>query len=140
MAKTAQQVSTKFAERAANATGEYVEGAKTTDKDQSAAAIAAKDVYRTALAESFTRGSYEKGLQKSGKVGWLKGVEDKGAVRFGEGARASADKYATESGRYDGARQAARSLPRGVKGSEANFARSKAVGKALRDLKVGSSK
>jgi hypothetical protein len=135
--KTASQSAQKFVERAGAASGDYVSGAQQTSKDQASAAIAAKANYQAGLQASFTRGAYEKGLQASGKSGWLKGVTEKGANRFAEGVASGSSKYATNSGKYDSARSAADSLPRGPKGSEQNFTRSKAVGQALRALKVG---
>lgn len=135
--KTASQSQAKFVERASAASGDYVSGAQQTSKDQSAAAIAAAPNYAAGVQAAITRGAYAKGLQKSGKAGWLKGVTEKGANRFAEGVSSGAAKYAQNSGVYDSARGAATSLPRGPKGSEQNFARSKAVGQALRALKVG---
>jgi len=137
--KSAQQVAEKFVTRAGAASGDYVSGAEQTSKDQSAAAIASKAVYQQALTASFSRGSYEKGLAKSGKSGWLAGVRSKGQDRFGTGVAASASKYATESAKFDGARGAANNLPRGVKGSPTNLARVTAVVNALRAAKTGSS-
>lgn len=136
--KSAAQSAQKFVERASVASGDYVEGAQQTQKDQAAAAIAAKGNYAAGVQAAITRGAYERGLQESGKAGWLEGVTKKGANRFAEGVASGASKYATNSGKYDGARAAAVSLPRGPKGSEANFARSKAVGMALRKQKVGA--
>lgn len=135
--KSAGQSAKKFVERASAASGDYVTGAETTSKDQAAAAINAKANYQAGLTASFARGAYEKGLSASGKSGWLKGIKDKGGNRFAEGVASGADKYAQNSAKYDGARGAANSLPRGPKGSEANFARAKAVGQALRAAKVG---
>ncbi len=137
--KTASQVAQKYADRATNAAGDYVAGAQATTKDQAAAAIASKEIYKQALNASFGRGSYEKGLGKSGKAGWLRGVVEKGGERFGSGAAAAAGKYAAESGRFDNARGAANSMPRGLKGSETNLSRVKAVVMALRAAKVGSA-
>ena len=137
--KAAQSVATKFVQRASNASGDYVDGAKNTGKDQAANAIAGKDNYQKSLTASFARGSYEKGLQKSGKTGWLDGVTKKGANRFADGVSVSASKYATNSGAYDGARNAASSMPRGLKGSQTNLDRVKAVVGALRTAKVGSA-
>lgn len=136
--KTAQASSQKFVERAGAATGDYVSGAQQTTKDQSANAIAAKANYAAGIQASIARGAYEKGLSASGKAGWLKGVTEKGQNRFAEGVASGAAKYATNSGKYDSARATADSLPRGPKGSEANFARAKAVGQALRKVKVGA--
>ena len=138
MAKSAAESAQKFVERAGAASGDYVQGAQSTTKDQAAAAIAGKANWQAGIQAAITAGRYEKGLQASGKQGWLKGVTDKGANRFAEGVASGASKYATNSGKYDNARSAAVSLPRGPKGSEQNFARSKAVGQALRKQKVGA--
>lgn len=134
--KTASQSAQKFVERASSASSDYVAGAQSTTKDQSARAIASKAIYQTALTASFTRNSYEKGLQRSGKAGWLEGVTKKGGERYAGGVAVSASKYATNSGKFDGARQAADNLPRGVKGSETNLARVKAVVSALHSAKI----
>lgn len=137
--KSAQSVAEKFVTRAGAATQDYVNGAQQTSKDQAASAIAAKEIYKQALTASFARGSYEKGLSKSGKAGWAHGVATKGAERFGSGVAASSGKYATESGKFDSARNAASSLPRGLKGSATNLARVSAVVNALRTAKTGSN-
>jgi hypothetical protein len=137
--KTAQQVAQKFVDRASAASQDYVKGASSTTKDQAAAAAAAKEIYKQALTASFGRDAYAKGLQKSGKAGWLRGVQEKGGQRYAGGISASAAKYAQESGRFDTARNAANSMPRGLKGSETNLARVKAVVTALRNVKTGGA-
>ena len=139
MAKSAQSVVQKFIERAGAASGDYVKGAQETGKDQAARAIASKANYQQALTASFARGSFEKGLQKSGKSGWLDGVVKKGSMRFAEGVSVSGNKYATNSGKYDSARAASDSMPRGLKGSPSNLAKVAAVVTALRAAKVGSA-
>jgi hypothetical protein len=137
--KTAQQVAEKMVRNAGAASGEYVSGAEQTTKDQSSAAIAAKGNYQAALTASFARGAFEKGLAKSGKAGWLAGVRAKGQDRFATGVAAGGSKYAANSAKYDSARGAAASLPRGVKGSPTNIARVTAVVNALRTTKNGSA-
>lgn len=136
--KPAQQVAEKFVMRASAAAGYYVSGAEKTPKDQSVAAIAAKAIYQQQLTASFSRDSYAKGLGKSGKAGWLTGIRTKGQDRFGSGVAASASRYASESAKFDSARNAAANLPRGVKGSPTNLARVTAVVNALRVAKTGS--
>lgn len=135
--KSASQSQEKYVNRASGASLDYKQGAESTSKDQAQNAIASKDNYVKGVQESITRGAYEKGLGKSGKTKWLKGVQEKGAERYSGGVAAGASAYATNSGKYDTARGAANTLPRGPKGSEANFNRSKAVGQALRAVKVG---
>lgn len=133
--KTASQSAQKFVDRASNASGDYVSGAQQTSKDQSALAVAAAPIYQAALTASFSKNAYAKGLQKSGKTGWLDGITKKGGDRFATGVSASMSKYAQNSAPFDSARNAASSLPRGLKGSETNFARVKAVVTALRTAK-----
>ena len=136
--RTASESAKKFVERAGAASQDYKEGAMNTSKDQAQAAIAGKVNWQAGIQAAIAGGRYEKGLSASGKSGWLKGVTEKGANRFAEGVASGADKYATNSGKYDSARGAANSLPRGPKGSEANFLRSKTVGLALRKQKIGA--
>jgi len=125
--------------RTGAAAGDYVDGARGTDKDQAQRAIAAKTVYQQALTESFGRDAYAKGLGKSGKAGWLSGVEQKGATNYATGASSelARSKYVSNSGRYDTGRRAADSLPRGARGSAGNLQRVAAVANALRAIKVG---
>lgn len=131
MAKTASQVSQKYADRAGAASGDYVSGAQGTSKDQAAAGIAAATIYAQATQASIANGSYAKGLQRSGKAGWIAGITSKGGNRYGEGVSAAAPKYATESGKFDAARSAASSAPRGIKGSPQNLAKVTTVVNAL---------
>lgn len=131
MAKSASQVAEKYATRAAAASGDYVEGARSTTKDQSAAAIAAASIWKQALDASAAAGSFVKGLQRAGKSKWLEGVTSKGGNRYGEGVSQAASDYASESAKFDTARNAANSLPRGLKGSPQNIARVTAVVNAL---------
>lgn len=131
MGKTASQVAEKFATRAAAASGDYVDGAKSTTKDQSAAAIAAATIWKQALDAAAASGSFVKGLQRAGKSKWLDGVSTVGGGRYGEGVAKAAGDYATESAKFDTARNAANSLPRGLKGSPQNISRVTAVVNAL---------
>lgn len=125
--KSAQQSAEKYVARASAASGDYVKGAQETTKDQAAAAIAATAIYNQQMQASITAGRYAKGLQKSGKQGWLTGVVETGGARYGEGVSLAASEYATESARFDGARGAASSMPRGIKGSPQNLQRVAAV-------------
>lgn len=138
MAKPANQAVEKWQSRAGAASQDYVEGARTTDRDQAQRAIAAKTVYQQALTESFGRDAYAKGLSRSGKGGWQAGVEQKGAANYptGVSSELARSKYVTNSGRYDAARRAADSIPRAPRGSAANMQRVAAVATALRAVKV----
>ncbi len=136
--KSAQSVSAKFAERASNASGDYGAGVASATKSQSGAAIAAADIWKQAVSQAANDGRYAKGLQKSGDAAWKKGVAEKGVNRFGEGVSQSAGKYAANSAKFDAARGAAASLPRGLKGSPANLSRVTAVVAAQIAAKKGA--
>lgn len=138
--RSAQQSAEKYVTRAGAAANDYLEGARTTTKDQSTAAIAALPIAQAALVAAFARGAQRAGLQRSGKSGWLTGIERKGADRYATGVEAGKDKYVASSSRFDTARNAAASMPRGLKGSETNYARSKAVGLAERAVALGGAK
>lgn len=137
--KTASQSAEKFVRNAANASQDYVDGASSTTKDQAAAAVAAIPVMKSAILAAIDGGRVAKGLQKSGKQGWLNGVRTKGSERFASGVSAAREKYAANSAPYDGARGASANMPRGPRGSAANFERSKTVGLALNALRVGKT-
>jgi len=134
--RSASQSAQKFVDRASSASSDYVSGAESTSKDQAALAVAAAPIYAQAVQAAISKGSYAKGLQKSGKGAWLAGIKSKGGERFAGGVSASMQKYATNSAPFDSARGAASSLPRGLKGSETNLARVKAVVTALRAAKA----
>ena len=128
----------KYSDRAAAASTDYVEGARSTTRSQSAAAIAGAGNWAAGLQAAIAGKRYEAGLRASGDEGWRRGVEEKGAVRYAGGVASGANKYAQNSGKFDSARGAANGLPRGPKGSEQNYQRSKTVGMALRKLKLGA--
>jgi len=136
--KTASQSVTKWAQRTGAASQDYAAGVRDTDKDQASRAIAAKEIYKAALTESFGRDAYAKGLQRSGNQGWKMGVAEKGAQNFSTGVstQGAQSKYTENSARYDTARMAAEKLPRGPRGSAQNLARVSAVANAMRAVKV----
>ena len=138
MAKSANEAVAKWQNRAGSASGDYVEGARSTDRDQSQRAIAAKAVYQQALTESFGRDAYAKGLSRSGKQGWQAGVEQKGAANYptGVSSELARSKYVANSSKFDSARRAADTLPRGPRGSAGNLQRVAAVANAQRAVKV----
>lgn len=135
--KTAQQVAEKYASRASAASTDYVLGVETTTKDQAARAIASAEIHKQATIAALNEGRYAKGLQRAGNQAWKDGVRKKGGNRYSEGVAGASGKYATNSASYDSARGAAVGLPRGLKGSETNLARVKAVVMALRATKAG---
>jgi hypothetical protein len=138
--KTSSQAGPRWSTRAASAAPDYLAGSQQTTKDQSAAAIAAKGNYAAAITASIARGAFEKGLQRSGKAGWLAGIQQKGEQNFSTGVSTprAQSAYVTNSGKFDSARNAAAGLARGPRGSAGNLQRVTAVANALHAAKVAS--
>ena len=136
--KTASQVSKKWGERASGASGDYVTGAQNTSKDQAALAKEAIPRMKIALNKAIDNGSVARGLDASGKSGWLSGITIKGGNRYSEGVSSATAqaKYSTNSGKFDGARGASDGMPTGDKGSVMNLSKVAAVVNALRKQKM----
>jgi hypothetical protein len=126
----------KFSARAQNAQGDYKTGVMTTTKSQSGAAIAAKDAWAAAVQDAVTRGTYVKGLTKSGDDKWRANASNLGPNRYAQGVANAADAWATGVQPYFAALTGLSLPPRGVKGQ--NIARVQAVDDMLRKIKHGS--
>ena len=139
MARTAAESVDKWVERAGTASDEYLAGARNPARSQSQSAIAAADLALQGIIEAFKSGRWEKGLRESGDAGWLEGIEQKGVTNYltGVSSERAKQKYVTNSGRYDSARNAAAGMARGPKGSAQNLAKVTKVVQALRAAKVG---
>lgn len=135
--KTANQSSEKFATRAGAAVGDYVQGAKGAGEAWKRGAKAAVANHKAAVQEALTNNSYERGIDGASSADYANGVESKGSARYPDGVSGSRAKYEKNSAKFDGARAAAASLPRGPRGSAQNLNRVSAVTTALRKVKTG---
>jgi hypothetical protein len=75
----------KWVNRSSAASGDYVAGARATDKDPTALAIAALPRMKQRVIEAIDSGKVRDGLQRAGRAGWLAGIEGKGATNYGTG-------------------------------------------------------
>jgi hypothetical protein len=131
------RVAEKWARRVAGATTDYDAGITAAGGKWAAAAKAADMNYRTAVTAAAGAGRFAKGVERAGDAKWSRGAKDKGVQRYGPGAQAAQGDFSTAIapvleviGRTD--------LPaRGPRGQESNYARSAAIGKALRAFATG---
>lgn len=72
----------KWATNSAAAGPAYVQGAQNTQKDPTALAAAAVQKWYNGVTASFQAGTFQSGLARSGKQGWLAGVTGKGAQNY----------------------------------------------------------
>lgn len=83
----------KWKTRTSGAAADYAEGARRTEKDPTQLAIAAGPRYIQEVQAAFQSGRWANGLRKSGKAGWLAGVEGKGQQNFANGVNNADDKF-----------------------------------------------
>ena len=134
--KDVTTLSQKFSSRAAAAAPQYVTGVQTTTKSQSGAAIAAAPVWAQAVQNAVTKGTYQKGLAKSGDAKWAANAAAMGATRYPQGVQAAGPAWASGVQPYFTALQGLTLPPRQVKGQ--NIARVQAVDDLLQKIKAGS--
>ncbi len=129
------RVAAKWARRAASASTEYQEGIQSTTADWAGAASAAEGAYKAGVAAAATAGRYGKGVNRAGTQRWKKGALDKGPSRYAQGVGVAEGDYSGQVAPFLEAIGRTDLPPRGPAGSEGNYQRSAAIGKALRQLR-----
>lgn len=131
------EVVEKFVRRAGQATDDYKHGVDTTEKDWSSLTSAAEPSYETGVTQAITDKRFGKGVKKAGTEKWRRGASGKGADRYGPGVRESMDAYQKGVQPYLDELSRLTLRPRGPRGSDGNYQRSKDVGVALHRKRVG---
>ncbi|HEV8585918.1 MAG TPA: hypothetical protein VGT02_13195 [Methylomirabilota bacterium] len=134
------KVAAKWARRVQGATEDYTAGVAGAGGRWAPAAKAGEQNYRTGVTAAAGAGRYGRGIDRVGDGKWHKNAQTKGSQRYGPGAQAAEGDFGTAIGpvlevigRTD--------LPaRGPKGADANYNRSSAVGKALRQFREGRAR
>lgn len=131
------RVAEKWSRRASGASQDYRSGVESTPKSWSAAASAAEANYKAGVIEAANAGRFGAGVKRVGDAKWKNNAAAKGPGRYSEGVTVGAPDFA--SGIAPVLDTIARTdlPPRGPAGTEANYNRSSAIGRALRKLKTG---
>jgi hypothetical protein len=130
-----QNVASKWARRAASASGEYEAGVRGSTKSWAGAAKAGENNYKAAVTAAAGAGRYGKGVDRAGDAKWKRGAIEKGPMRFSQGVGVAEKDYADQMAPYLQAIGSIDLPARGPAGSEGNYARVSAIGKGLRQLK-----
>jgi len=128
----------KFGRRASAATDDYRHGVETTEKDWAGLTAAAEPTYEVGVTDAMARKSFGKGVKKAGTPKWRAGASGKGADRYAPGVRGALDAYQRGVAPYLEELSRLNLRPRGPRGSDSNYQRSKDVGQALHKKRVGS--
>jgi hypothetical protein len=132
------KVGAKWKGNTSRAGDNYASGVNDPKKDWGKETAASEKNYEAGVQAGISRKAFGKGVVKAGTESWKKGAIEKGVTRFPEGVQKSGDNYEQGFAPYHAVIEALSLPPRGPKGSDANFERVKAVGKALHQKKIGS--
>jgi len=125
----------KWNRRASSASGEYEQGVNAATGWQAATAAAERN-FEAGVQAAIGAKRFGKGVARVGDAGWKKATVAKGPPRFAQGVSVAEGDYASQVGPYLEAIGRTDLPPRGPVGSDGNFNRVMAIGKALRALKV----
>lgn len=127
--------SAKWKTRATAAAPDFKAGVQNPRRDWAAATKGAEAAYTAGVQAAITNKSFSKGVDHAGTDKWQRNASTKGADRYAAGVSASGDNYKNGFAPYASALANVNLPPRGAKGSDANYNRSKAVGQALHTTK-----
>ena len=135
--KSGSVVSSRWAKRAAAASGDYRDGVNSTGKSWAGAAKAAEASWMAGITEANGRKAFSKGVDTAGDKKWKNNTLQKGPGRYAEGVGVGEGEY--QKGVQPFLDVASRTdLPQpGPRGSEQNYQRSTLMAKAFRAYKVG---
>jgi len=126
----------KWKGNTAKAAGNYADGVKDPKKDWGKNTADSEKNYEAGVTAAISRKAFGKGVKNAGTEKWQEGAVNKGAPRFAQGVEASGNAYQDGFTPYQETIKKLVLPPRGPKGSDANFDRVKAVGKALHAKKI----
>jgi hypothetical protein len=132
----AARVAAKWMRRAGSAGTEYTEGVKNTPRSWATNTKAAGASYAAGVQEAIGKKRFEKGVDTAGDTKWKKGAEEKGSQRYGQGVQVAEGDYSTGVSPYLSVIGSVDLPARGPVGSDGNYARVAAIGRALRQAKM----
>lgn len=127
----------RWATRAAAATGDYTDGVKNPRVSWQAATAGAAAAQAAGSQKAIAEKRFEKGVAAAGDAKWQTKTVQKGPGRFAEGVAGAQGDYATAVAPYLAVIESVQLPPRGAVGSDGNYQRVMAVGKALHAKKMG---
>lgn len=136
--KPVDRIATKWSEVTPQRAGEYQSGVQSPKRSWAQATSDATENYNAGIQESISRGSFQKGVEKAGDSAWREGALNKGVSRWPQGVRMGKSKYQQGFAPYHSVISGLTLSPRGPKGDPRNYDRTREVGQALHEAKVGS--
>jgi len=127
----------KFERRAGAAGQDYESGVSSvSDSEQQQATLDAADNWEQGVQDAISEGRFENGVNNPTQS-WQQAALEVGSQRFTQSASQAGDQWTNGFEDFASALESLSLQPRGPRGSEANFQRSRAVGEALHNERQG---
>lgn len=127
----------KYAQRAANAQGDYASGIKGKGTQWQTATAGAADNWEAGVQAAITRKAFSKGVTAAGGTKYEQNATTVGPARYAQGVQNGASNWAAGVQPYLDTLSNLTLPPKGPKGAPQNMQRAQAVADALRKKKVG---
>jgi len=135
--RSASDIAAKWATVTPARAAEYAKGVANPKEDWEKQAAAARGAYEEGIKAAMARDAFTKGIHRAGTEKWAARATTLGAERFGPGVAAAGPAYAEGFAPYRDVIERTTLPTRGPTGSDANYERVKAMGKALHAKKIG---
>lgn len=125
----------KFERRAGSAGQDYETGVQNvSDSEQQQATLDAADNWEQGIQDAISEGRFQSGVQNPNKS-WQEAALEVGSSRFTQGASQAGDTWQQGFSTFADTLEGLNLQPRGARGSESNFQRSRQVGEALHNAR-----
>jgi len=126
----------KFRTRAAAASPEYQKGVANAGGKWLAGASASEDAYKAGVSDAMANNRFGAGVRKAGAAKYQDRASKLGPQRYQTGIVEGAPEWGKNFAPFAQTLQGLDAGPKGMRGSEQNYARSRMVGTALRAKKL----
>jgi hypothetical protein len=127
----------KFEARASQAGPAYEAGVgDVSDSEQQDATLDASDTWEQGIQEAITEGRFSEGVRNP-DASWQTKALQQGSTRFTQGVSNAGSAWESGFSDYASTLESLTLQPRGARGSQANFQRSRSVGEALHNERQG---
>jgi len=125
----------KFERRAGAAGQDYEAGVSdVSDSEQQSATLEAADSWEQGIQDAIAEGRFQNGVNNPNKS-WQQAALETGSSRFTQGASQAGGTWQDAFSSFADTLEGLNLQPRGARGSEANFQRSREVGEALHNAR-----